>query len=167
MNKCFMSLILALSISASVSVSANDIIYTDDIGRMHFMGRGGYSGVRNLQMGEMQSNAINDAAINIQKTQKEVEQNLSEAEQNYKNEINAKRERNITDVIKDNSNVPVSSKGKANFTSEQRKMDASSPYGMGNTNIPNATKGVNDAKTIYTDDLGRLHFFGKGNVVKD
>ena len=33
------------------------------------------------------------------------------------------------------------------------------------TNIPSA--GVNDSKTIYTDDLGRLHFFGKGNVVKD
>lgn len=26
------------------------------------------------------------------------------------------------------------------------------------------TKGVNSSKTIYTDDLGRLHFFGKENV---
>ena len=25
---------------------------------------------------------------------------------------------------------------------------------------------VNASKTMYTDDLGRLHFFGKGNLVK-
>jgi hypothetical protein len=27
--------------------------------------------------------------------------------------------------------------------------------------------GVNESKTIYTDDLGRLHFFGKANQFKD
>lgn len=28
-------------------------------------------------------------------------------------------------------------------------------------------RGVNESKTIYTDDLGRLHFFGKGNIIKE
>ena len=29
------------------------------------------------------------------------------------------------------------------------------------------TSGVNDSKTIYTDDLGRLHFFGRGNLIRE
>lgn len=28
-------------------------------------------------------------------------------------------------------------------------------------------RGVNNSKTIYTDDLGRLHFFGKGSITRD
>ena len=51
-------------------------------------------------------------------------------------------------------------------------MDASSPYGYGNTNLPDrkvrdAESGVNGSKTMYTDDIGRLHFFGKGNIIRE
>ena len=27
--------------------------------------------------------------------------------------------------------------------------------------------GVNSSKTMYKDGIGRLHFFGKGNIIKD
>ena len=71
---------------------------------------------------------------------------------------------NITSVLKENTTIPVSSKGKATFTPEKRKLDASAPFGHGMTNL---NSGVNESKTIYTDDLGRLHFFGKANKIKD
>ena len=45
-------------------------------------------------------------------------------------------------------------------------MDASASFGQGATNLsPNS--GVNNSKTIYTDDLGRLHFFGKNNIIRE
>ena len=46
----------------------------------------------------------------------------------------------------------------------ERKMDASAPFGYGMTNI---NSGVNESKTIYTDDLGRLHFFGRANQIRE
>lgn len=120
-------------------------IYTDGIGREHFLGRGGYSGVRRMQMNEAQANLVNDAV----------------------NEFSQKEEtetKNITDVIKEKEYVPAASH-KSTFSSEKGKWDASRPYGYGSTNLP--TSGVNDSKTIYTDDLGRLHFFGKANQIRE
>lgn len=120
-------------------------IYTDGIGREHFLGRGGYSGVRHMQMNEAQANLVNDAV----------------------NEFSQKEEtetKNITDVIKEKEYVPAASH-KSTFSSEKGKLDASRPYGYGSTNLP--TSGVNDSKTIYTDDLGRLHFFGKANQIRE
>lgn len=70
-------------------------------------------------------------------------------------------EMDIMDVIKEKPVVPAGSH-KSSYSSEKGKMDAS--Y-FGGTNIPE--RGVNDSKTIYKDDLGRLHFFGKGNIIKE
>ena len=84
---------------------------------------------------------------------KEVKETMSEVETD------------ITKVIKERENVPVSSKTKASFTAEDRKMDASASFGNGATFLPSS--GVNESKTIYTDDIGRLHFFGKGNLIKE
>lgn len=118
-------------------------IYTDDIGRDHFLGRGGYSGVRQMQMNEAQANVVNNAV----------------------NEYSKKdNEKQITDVIKEKETVPVSTH-KSTYTYQKEPMDASNPYGFGNTNIP--TSGVNNSKTIYTDDIGRLHFFGRANIVRE
>lgn len=72
-------------------------------------------------------------------------------------------EMDIMDVIKEKPVVPAGSH-KSSFSYEKGKMDASSFYGQGGTNLP---AGVNDSKTIYKDDLGRLHFFGKGNIIKE
>lgn len=154
-RKYFLSLglVMTLIISTGIVMAETTIqqiqspIYTDDIGRSHFLGRGGYSSVRHLEMGEAQAAAVNEVANTTKKTEK---QNV---------------DTDITNVIKERTDIPVSSKTKVNFTSEDRKMDPSASFGHGATYLPNS--GVNESKTIYTDDLGRLHFFGKGNLVKE
>ena len=170
MKKYSVSLfILTMLISTTMSY-ANSTIYTDGVGRMHFMGKGGYSGVRNLQMQEMQAGAVNQAAQEISRTQREVQENIIESKQEAVNQYN-KQERNVLDVIKEKDVKPASS-FKSTYTTEPRQMDATSPYGYGSTNIHDrkvreAASGVNNSKTMYTDDIGRLHFFGKGNIVKE
>lgn len=154
-KKYFLSigLTVALLISTGIVMAETTIqqiqspIYTDDIGRSHFLGRGGYSSVRHIEMGEAQAAAVNEVANTTKKIEK---QNV---------------DTDITSVIKERTDVPVSSKTKVNFTSEDRKMDPSASFGQGATYLP--TSGVNESKTIYTDDLGRLHFFGKGNLIKE
>ncbi len=153
---------MALIISTGIVMAETTIqqiqspIYTDDIGRSHFLGRGGYSSVRHLEMGEAQAAAVNEVANTSKKVEKEIKTDINNACET--------NDTDITNVIKERTDVPVSSKTKVNFTSENRKMDPSASFGQGATYIPSS--GVNESKTIYTDDLGRLHFFGKGNIVK-
>lgn len=169
----FLSLIITTGVAFADTVQQiQSPIYTDDIGRSHFLGKGGYSTVRHIQMGEANAAAVNEAVNNLSKkdTQtnvensvNEVKENLQKAEDKVQNAVD-KTEINILDVIKEKQNVPVSTKAKASFTSEQQKMDTSAPFGKGNTNL---SSGVNESKTLYTDEIGRLHFFGKGNIVKE
>ena len=128
-------------------------IYTDDIGRAHFLGKGGYSSVRHIDMGAAQADAINEVSRDMQKISNET-----------KNTIDAV-ETDITNVIKERNDVPVSNKTRASFTAEDRQMDPSATFGRGATYLPSS--GVNKSKTMYTDDIGRLHFFGKGNLIKE
>lgn len=160
MSKRYLVLLAVATIISTGVATANTTIqqiqspiYTDDIGRSHFLGRGGYSSVRHIDMGAAQADAINEVSKDMQRVQKEVKETMSEVETD------------ITKVIKERENVPVSSKTKASFTAEDRKMDASASFGNGATFLPSS--GVNESKTIYTDDLGRLHFFGKGNLIKE
>ncbi len=160
MSKKYLILLAAATIISTGVAMANTTIqqiqspiYTDDIGRSHFLGRGGYSSVRHIDMGAAQADAINEVSKEMQKVQKEVKETVNEVETD------------ITKVIKEKENVPVSSKTRASFTAEDRKMDASASFGHGATYLPSS--GVNESKTIYTDDLGRLHFFGKGNLIKE
>ena len=96
-------------------------IYTDDIGRSHFLGRGGYSSVRHIDMGAAQADAINEVSRDMQRVQKEVKETVNEVETD------------ITNVIKERTDVPVSSRTRASFTAEDRKMDASASFGNGAT----------------------------------
>lgn len=128
-------------------------IYTDDLGRSHFLGKGGYSSVRHIDMGAAHADAINEVSNDMQKTVTKTKEEASSAETD------------ITKVIKERKEVPVSTKTRASFTTEDRKMDPSASFGKGATYLP--TSGVNESKTIYRDDLGRLHFFGKGNLIKE
>ena len=160
-KKYFLLLAISMVISIGAAFADTSIqqiqspIYTDDIGRSHFLGRGGYSAVRTTQMNQVQTDFVNDAVNDFsnRKPDKAVENDKSSAETN------------ITDVIKERKDVPVSSKTKATFSSVESKMDPSASFGKGATYIPSS--GVNESKTIYTDDLGRLHFFGKGNIIKE
>ena len=170
MKKYSFSLFILAMLFATTASYANSTIYTDDVGRMHFMGKGGYSGVRNLQMQEMQAGAVNQAAQEISRTQREVEERIIETQQEAANQY-SRQEKNVLDVIKEKDVKPTGS-FKSTYTPEQRKMDATSPYGYGSTNIHDkkvrdAASGVNNSKTMYTDDIGRIHFFGKGNIIKE
>ena len=148
--------VLLTSASAFAETTIQQIqspIYTDDIGRAHFLGKGGYSSVRHVDMGAAQADAINEVSKDMQKTSDEVKKAVDNVETD------------ITKVIKENNNVPVSAKSKASFSTEDRQMDPSATFGRGATYLPSS--GVNKSKTMYTDDIGRLHFFGKGNLIKE
>ena len=154
MSKKYVLLLgLAIFVSTGVAMAESTIqqiqspIYTDDIGRSHFLGKGGYSSVA------AQADAINEVSRDMQRVQNEVKETKKEVETD------------ITNVIKERTDIPVSSKTKASFSTEDRKMDPSASFGKGATYLPSS--GVNESKTIYTDDLGRLHFFGKGNLIKE
>lgn len=158
LKKMFLSLLIT-SISAPVIFANTTIqqiqspIYVDDIGRSHFLGRGGYSSVRSMQMGDAYSSAINEVTFDTPKTKKKIESTNN-------------TDFDITKVIEEKTEVPVTSKTKVSTSSEERRMDASASFGQGATNLsPNS--GVNNSKTIYTDDLGRLHFFGKNNIIRE
>lgn len=160
MSKKHILLFALTTILTSSAVLANTTIqqiqspiYTDDIGRSHFLGKGGYSSVRHIDMGAAQADAINEVSRDMQRVEKETKKTIEQTETD------------ITSVIKEKSNIPVSSKTKATFSTDDRKMDPSASFGRGATYLPSA--GVNESKTIYTDDLGRLHFFGKGNLIKE
>ena len=65
MTKYFMiaftlGLMLSTTISSAEVFQTQSPIYTDEIGRSHFLGRGGYSSVRQIQMGEAQNAAVNE-----------------------------------------------------------------------------------------------------------
>ena len=158
-KKSFILLAFTLLISANL-VSAETTtqqiqspIYTDDIGRAHFLGKGGYSSVRHIDMGAAQADAINEVSKDMQKASDEIKKTVDAVETD------------ITKVIKEKNEVPVANKSKASFSTEDRQMDPSATFGRGATYLPSS--GVNNSKTIYTDDIGRLHFFGKGNLIKD
>ena len=159
-KKSFILLAFTLLISANLVSAETTIqqiqspIYTDDIGRAHFLGKGGYSVTRQIQSEEPATTVIDKKEEVQENIKKEVEQ-----------KIENKKETNILDVIKESEQPSVNKGSKASFTPESKKMDASAPFGRGMTNIPSAK--VNDSKTIYTDDIGRLHFFGKNNIIKE
>ncbi len=148
--------------SNTVQAEVQSPIYTDGIGRSHFLGKGGYSTMRQINMQGMEASAVNDA-VNVHSGTKKVVEQEKEALEQKANETTQTVETNIVDVLKEKPTVPVSSH-KTTFTSEKRKMDASAPFGYGMTNI---NSGVNESKTIYTDEIGRLHFFGRANQIKE
>ena len=146
---------LLFSITITSQIAMADIqspIYTDGIGRSHFLGKGGYSSVRSMDMSGAYASAVDEVANEVKETQKQVKENLEQTETD------------ITNVIKERPEVPVSSK-KASFTSETRQMDPTASFGHGATYLPGSS--LNNSKTIYTDDIGRVHFFGKGNIIKE
>ena len=170
---------LSANIAFAEVVQTQSPIYTDDIGRMHFLGKGGYSSVRPIQMGEAYSNAVDNAVIKYSNQKSEVEKNVTKVKEetqktteDLKKEVNEdfkfsservqNAETDITKVIKEKP-VALPNAQKTSFSAQKAPMDASKFQGN-STNIPS---GVNDSKTIYTDDLGRLHFFGKGNLIKE
>ena len=103
MSKKYLFALLALIIgSTTVMAEVQSPIYTDDIGRSHFLGRGGYSSVRQLQMGEAQAGFVNDAVYKYSNIKTET----SKKTEDVKKEVEV-TEADITKVIKEKQEVPV------------------------------------------------------------
>ena len=160
----FMLIMIGMVITNECNANVQSTIYTDDIGRSHFLGRGGYSTVRQMNMQGIEANVVNDAVNTYSQQKKNVENVKEELTQETKEVLDAVETTNITDVIKERQVVPVSTHSKSTFVPETRKLDASAPFGAGMTNV---NSGVNESKTIYTDELGRLHFFGRANQIRE
>ena len=143
---------VAIFMQNLLTVNANSTIYTDDIGRMHFMGKmSGYNEIKQTKNNILYDKTVNEAVDKYSQKENIVKDSVKNTEQD------------ITSVIKERTDVPTSNY-KSSFSFEKGKMDASNHYGIGGTNIQS---GVNDSKTIYKDEIGRLHFFGKANQIRE
>ena len=132
------------AVNAGTRIMTQSPVYVDDIGRSHFLSRGGYSSVRKIQNGQAYNNAINETS--------EIIDSRARVENTYKN-----AERKVSNTFgepeEDAFYFPST---EAYFTKVKNNIDTSSNY----------PAGVNSSKTIYTDDIGRQHFFGKANLIK-
>lgn len=84
----------------------------------------------------------------------------SDSRQTQLENINSKQNQTENNVlIKNTENVPVSSQ--INAKAEQKV----STQNAVNVDMPPSR--VNSSKTMYTDEIGRLHFFRKANIIKE
>lgn len=138
-NLISLSLVMALGAFVS-SANANSTIYTDDLGRMHFLGK--------------------DPSIYLHDTKFENLETPEKKEFNdiiYKNETPAaegETKVNTTAPATENAVSPVNetktehtNKSKGSFTFNKGAMDASDPYTFGETNIQPKAKDNNTPKT--------------------
>ena len=111
------------------SVMANSTIYTDDLGRMHFLGKDAAT--------VMQTNRIE----NIEQQKNELNDII------YKNEQpDSSAETPVNNETKVNSQGQHSNKSKGSFTFNKGAMDASDPYTYGETNIAPKNKEPKDTE---------------------
>ena len=146
-RKSLISLGLLMAIAASVTCAmADSTIYTDDLGRMHFLGKD--LGGKTLQQ---MPNYNNPNQMNINNG--EITRGLSQSSDVINTPPNAcypqRRYKTVT-------NVQPESKATGSFTFNKGAMDASNPYTYGETNIKNAT----ETKTTTTETK-KKHFWNK------
>ena len=104
------------------SVMANTTIYTDDLGRMHFLGKDAASVMQTSRM-EM-----------IQKEKNELSDIIYKNEQSTETST-AAEETTTPEEVKVNIKEQHTNKSKGSFTFNKGAMDASDPYTYGETNI--------------------------------
>ena len=104
------------------SVMANTTIYTDDLGRMHFLGKDAASVMQTSRM-EM-----------IQKEKNELSDIIYKNEQSAETST-AAEETTTPEEVKVNIKEQHTNKSKGSFTFNKGAMDASDPYTYGETNI--------------------------------
>lgn len=107
----------------------------------------GFAGYNNYSNGIQESNAINNPKKQFVETTTETTDTVYE--DGY---------RRVSDVARDHDEAPNAGY-KTTYTYIEKDMSDYNPY-------TGADSGVNDTKSIYTDDLGRLHFFGKGSLFR-
>ncbi len=139
MKKNLISLSLVIILSAVISAAyANSAIYTDDLGRMHFLGKD-------------PSIYLHDTKFENIDTEKKDFNDII-----YKNAPNTSGETkvNTTEQGGESGVSPVNetkpehmNKSKGSFTFNKGAMDASDPYTFGETNIQPKTKDNSSPKT--------------------
>lgn len=153
-NKLFISLgiVSVIAITALGASAADSTIYTDEIGRMHFLGRDAASstGLQHNYTNPAQqeltrklysenSEASYDTSYD-QHPVKNYENTFSDSrftttsawKQKYENNVDAARVN-----VKDAAN-----RAKGSFTAEKGAMDASNPHAYGSTNLETTEKNV-------------------------
>lgn len=106
----------------------------------------GFAGYNNYSNGAAESSAVNKP-----------KENFVEATTTTDSEF-ADGIKRVSDVARDHDEAPNAGY-KTTYTYIEKDMSDYNPY-------TGADAGVNDSKSIYTDGLGRLHFFGKGSLFR-
>lgn len=117
----------------------------------------GFAGYNNFNNGAAQAGALNEKPKNI-----EVKKNFDgtiEATTETLDENAKSAEKNVSDINRKYDESPNAGY-KTNYRYIEKDMSDYNP----NTG---AGSGVNSSKSIYKDNLGRLHFFGKNNQIKE
>lgn len=115
----------------------------------------GFAGYNNFSNGAAVTDAINKPKkLFVEtKTEKTVEETTEEIKKTTDS-----AEKNVSSISGKYDEAPNAGY-KTKYTYIEKDMSDYNPYtGTGS--------GVNDSKSIYTDGLGRLHFFGKGSKIK-
>jgi len=106
----------------------------------------GFAGYNNFGDGVNESHAINAKKQFVETTTTEANDEFAEGI------------KKVSDVARDHDEAPNAGY-KTTYTYIEKDMSDYNPY-------TGADSGVNDSKSIYTDGLGRLHFFGKGSLFR-
>lgn len=124
MRKSLISFAFVIAVGASVGCAmANSTIYTDDLGRMHFLGKD--PGGRTLQQ-------VQDFNNPAQKDLTDIIYKNNQEPENGETKVNTTVDKNSE------TNMDVkghTNKSKGSFTFNKGAMDASDPYTYGETNI--------------------------------
>jgi len=105
----------------------------------------GFAGYNNFSNGAAQASAINEPKKQYVET--------TTTDEDFENGV-----KKVSDVARDHDEAPNAGY-KTKYTYIEKDMSDYNPY-------TGASSGVNDTKSIYTDDLGRIHFFGKGSLFR-
>ena len=114
----------------------------------------GFAGYNNFSNGAAQADALNKPQKTFTTTKESYSESDGEAV-----ETTQSSEINVSDVNKKYDESPNAGY-KTNYRYIEKDMSDYNPY-------TGSDSGVNNSKSIYKDNLGRLHFFGKNNQVKE
>ena len=152
-KKMLMSLGLVAMVGIIGQAYANSTIYTDDLGRLHFLGKD--PGAKTLQKIEDYNNPKQQDLTNVMFKD---EQNADEVKtDNISQPVNEAPAVNSTSISEE---TPVSNTGghtnksKSSYTFNKGSMDATDPYTFGNTNLDSQKRDTNQL-----EDLSKKRFW--------
>ena len=113
----------------------------------------GFAGYNNFSNGAAAADAVNKPKKLFVETNSTTTTETSETTTEFSDGI-----KKVSDVVRDHDEAPNAGY-KTTYTYIEKDMSDYNPY-------TGADSGVNETKSIYTDGLGRLHFFGKGSLFR-